>query len=97
MGDLVCIFTGYRQLTSEIERKNYETATSRSGIFNYLEALNSLSSDASSLRKVQVIPGHFPRRSRITTTEIAPLSLITIPSDYNYGVKSCYDNIMLYR
>ena len=65
MSDVICIFTGNQQTSVEIERKNYETALSHCGICIYLEALESMTSDASLLRRVHVIPGHISWNDRV--------------------------------
>lgn len=68
LGEVECVFTGYRSAFTEMERTNYRTAFSRSGLCFYLEALSSVTCDAASLRRIYVIPGHISWHDRIYTS-----------------------------
>ena len=80
IADVVCIFTGHKPMKTEIERRNYETAVSSSGICIYLDALESLTSNPALLRRVHVIPGHISWNDRIygSVWDCAPGALSSV-------------------
>jgi hypothetical protein len=89
MADVQCLFSGYRPTKDEVFRNNYRTALSYNGICCYLEVLRGLSSNATVLRRIHVVPGRIQRGDREYTAvwDCAPAPQSQLPKA-TLGVES---------